>query len=210
MSAVKGRLGAQTRHMNLVERLLGLRISRLPKHLRTRLDAIDRLSPSDPPKPWSKIATVPVGGLEDIGFSRSSDILLSVSANGAGVFDCTSGTLLARDSDADCQIDLPHLQSVGIGPIAGVTIPLAGLHGGGLPSTTVDGWTMEQIPLSWPNDELVLAPPSRSMLWPLDGDVAGLTKLSGFIAPVRAFGFSPTGRSLVVATSSDITIFGRP
>jgi hypothetical protein len=36
-----------------------------------------------------------------------------------------------------------------------------------------------------------------------------LTKLSGLGAELRAFGFSPTGRSLIIATAADIRIIGR-
>jgi hypothetical protein len=36
-----------------------------------------------------------------------------------------------------------------------------------------------------------------------------LTKLAGFTSEIRAFGFSPTGQSLVVATAADVSIFGR-
>jgi len=36
-----------------------------------------------------------------------------------------------------------------------------------------------------------------------------LTKLGGFITEIRTFGFSPTGLSFVVATSSDVIIFSR-
>jgi hypothetical protein len=47
------------------------------------------------------------------------------------------------------------------------------------------------------------------MLWTPAGQQVALTKLTGFISEICVFGFSPTGKSLVVATSADVTVYGR-
>jgi hypothetical protein len=61
--------------------------------------------------------------------------------NGRGVFDCNSGERVARDKDGDWDdLDETRLMSIGIGPLSEIRIRLAGLHGGGLPTTTDDGW----------------------------------------------------------------------
>lgn len=93
---------------------------------------------------------------------------------------------------------------MGIGPIADAPVRLAGLHGGGLSLTTGDGWWVEEVTLRWPSSHLILGRDFGSVysvddpFWKLyDGTT------------LRAFGFSPTGQSLVLATSSDVRIWSR-
>jgi hypothetical protein len=181
----------------------------VPPHLEVRFAALDGLPPGTiPPDPWKKVATFAVGGLASVGFDESSDLLLVTSSAGRGVFDCVHGVRLARDS-GDFDFDIGNLTVAGIGPVAGKLIRVAGLDGGGLSWGTTDGWGIERHPASWPEDVFFLSPPGHSMLWSPAGQPLRLTKLAGFISEVRAFGFSPTGRTLVVATASDIWVFGR-
>ena len=147
-----------------------------------------------------------VGGLTDVGFAESADVLL---AEGRGVFDCREAGLLARDDDTDFGFDVGNLQVAGIGPLSHTLVRTSGLHGGGLAVTTVDGWGLERHPLSWPDDEFFLSPPGQTMLWQPPGDEMRLTKFAGFSSEVRAFGFSPTGKTFIFATAADISVFGR-
>lgn len=101
------------------------------------------------------------------------------------------------------------LKAEGIGPIAGAKVRVGGLRGGGLSTNTADGWGLQRCPLAWPDDELILSPPGQTMLWTPKGQPMKLTKLSGFVTEVRAFGFSPTGGTFVIATASDLAIFAR-
>jgi hypothetical protein len=91
----------------------------------------------------------------------------------------------------------------GIGPLEGQTIRLAGLHGGGLLRCGQQGWTVEELPLDWPDVSLLLVEPWQSIYV----DSAHFTKLA-VEREVRAFGFSETGRSLVLATGSDVAVYG--
>jgi len=161
------------------------------------------------PEPWKQVTIAAVGGLTGIGFDESADLLLAASGAGRGVFDCRTGTLLARDADDEFVFDIGNLLLGGIGPLAGKRVRMSGIYGGGLACRTADGWSIERHPLAWPDDELILSPPGQSMLWSPPEQPMKLTKLAGFTSEVRAFGFSPTGQSLVVATAADISIFGR-
>jgi hypothetical protein len=182
----------------------------VPPHLRARFDALNELPPMTmPPEPWRRVAAFAVGGLTSVGFGESSDLLLAASSAGRGLFDCRNGSLLARDDAKDFSFDIGNLLVEGIGSLARERVRMSGIYGGGLACCTPDGWAIERHPLSWPDDELILSPPSQSMLWSPPGQPVTLTKLAGFISQVHAFGFSPTGRSLVVATAADILVFGR-
>ncbi len=120
----------------------------VPSHLRSMVDRV-RASPVETPPPWRAVGAFAVGGLTDIGFSPRSDLVLVVSGNGRGVFDCVAGERVARDpsvpkdGETDWQ-DCFHLDAEGIGPLAGRRVRTAGLHGGGLPRLTRDGWSVEQ------------------------------------------------------------------
>jgi hypothetical protein len=159
-----------------------------------------------PPKPWKCVGGGAVGGLTEVGFADGSDLLLVVSAQGRGVFDCRSGERVARDCTEpnDGWYDERRLLALGIGPLDGQFIRLAGLGGGGLIRLGCDGWWIETITLVWPDVNLLLGGPWG---WIHDG-VTPFTKLQT-IREFRAFGFSETGQSLVIATSSDLLIYSR-
>ena len=96
-----------------------------------------------------------------------------------------------------------------LGPLEGDDVRVAGLFGGGLSRQTEDGWTVDALPLTWPDERLVLCPPGQTMFWAPDGQADPIC-LPGSATSLVAYGFSPAGRSLVVATSSDVAIFHRP
>lgn len=49
----------------------------------------------------------------------------------------------------------PDLTCPGLGPIAGNPVRIAGLFGGGLHSTTPDGWTLDIVSPEWPHDRVI-------------------------------------------------------
>jgi hypothetical protein len=162
---------------------------------------------SPPPLPWRKGAVLAVGGLRAVGFDRHSDQLLVVSSQGRGVVDCISGQKLARDDEEYFEGE-EHLEAKGIGPLTGKLIHMAGLHGGGLPIVTEDRWTLEVLTLDWPTKEVFLFEPGSWLYGSLYSKPDNFAKLASE-SEVRACGFSHTGRSLVIATSSELTIYNR-
>lgn len=181
----------------------------VPEHLRNRFDVLDRMAPTNPPAPWRRVTLLSMGGLTDVGFANSSDLLLVISSAGRSVVDGAKGVVVARDDEDDFEFDAGNLLAEGIGPLEGVMVRTGGMRGGGLSARTPDGWGLEHHPLSWPDDELFLSPPGQTMLWTAPGQPVSLTKFAGFASEIRAFGFSPTGRCFALATASDVTIYGR-
>lgn len=175
--------------------------------LETLRERIRSLPTTPPPAPWKAIAHVAVGGLSSVGFDRDSDLLLVVSSQGRGVFDCLSGERVARDR-GDYEEDYAHLEAQGIGPLQGHAIRIAGAGGGGLATTTADGWALHRLELDWPAQELVLTEPGSHLFGDLYEKPAPLHKIHQD-STVRACGFSATGLSLVIATSSDLLIIAR-
>ena len=165
------------------------------------------------PRPWRPAETpcTAVGGLQGVGFAvdpaSGRDLLLVDSLDGHGLFDTVSGQRLARERDPDLACPDQDLSCPGLGPIAGVPVRIAGLHGGGLHTTTRDGWLIDTVSPDWPHERVLLSHLSD----PYTGE-EGVTWWHIFHANVsvlRAVGFSPSGTTLVVATSSDVTIWTR-
>jgi hypothetical protein len=173
--------------------------------LRARLRAFDNRKL---PKPWLRKHVAKVGGLFAVGYAPGSDVVLVVSHDGRGVFNALSGERLARESGqphSSWFSEIPY-RARGIGPLSDRSLQLSGLHGGGLPTVTGDGWSVEVVPVDWPDHIVFLQPPNRCVL--VEDRSAGCTRID-VTEQLRAVGFSETGRSLVVATSSDITFYVR-
>jgi hypothetical protein len=136
-----------------------------------------------------------------------------VSGDGHGLFDTVTGEKIARDRDPDPDGStpdaVPDLSCPGLGPITGTRVPIAGLFGGGLHTTTVDGWSLEVASPEWPHHRVLLSSgggmphngPHGERWWHI---------LDSNYSELRAAGFSPSGRTLAVATSSDLTLWTRP
>ncbi|MFI1252361.1 hypothetical protein ACH4U6_00950 [Streptomyces netropsis] len=169
------------------------------------------------PDPWRPVSRpmIPIGGLLGVGFAldpvSGNDLLMVVSSSGHGLFDASTGERLDRDHDPDDDGSTPtgaDLCCPGLGPLAGTRVRIAGLFGGGLHTTTDDGWTVQVVSPEWPDHRVLLSAdgglcrgPAGERWWHV---------FDANYSELRAAGFSPSGRTLAVATSSDVTLFTRP
>jgi hypothetical protein len=160
------------------------------------------------PRPWKQVGVAAVGGLMAVGFAELSDLLLAVSHSGRGLFDARSGKRLARDDSepgAGWLKEVPY-EATAIGVLGGATVRLAGILGGGLARITADGWHLEVTPVDWPNHIVFVEPPGASIFVPERSSSCGRVDVT---EDLRAIGFSQTGNSFVVATSSDLRFYAR-
>lgn len=162
------------------------------------------------PPPWRLVChPLGIGGLTGVGFSDDGELLMVVSHSGRGVFDAVTGVLLARDRDPDSGIpDGADLSCSGLGPLSGQQIRIAGLFGGGLHTGTEDGWTVDVVSPDWPHQRVILSVPGGS---PFDGEaqIDWWHILHADHSELRAAGFSASGLTLAIATSSDLTLLVR-
>ncbi|MBD2319250.1 MULTISPECIES: hypothetical protein [Cyanophyceae] len=177
------------------------------EHLEPLKQKLLLLSISTPPFPWKFVASVAIGGLRSVGFDRNSDSLLVVSSQGRGVLDCITGTKTARDYNEYYKNEV-CLEAEGIGTLSNKIIRMSGLFGGGLPVSTEDGWRLESITLRWPEQMIILIPPDSSIYDNPSSYPNTITKVAEELC-IMAYGFSNTGQSLIVATTSEINIFNR-
>ncbi|ARF74381.1 hypothetical protein B7C62_20695 [Kitasatospora albolonga] len=170
------------------------------------------------PAPWHPVLdrSIPIGGLLGIGFAvhpeTGHDLAMVVSHDGHGLFDAATSKKIARDRDPDPATSAPEahpdLACPGLGPVAGTEIRIAGLFGGGLHTTTSDGWTVDVVSPDWPHDRVILSADGGA-----NNGAAGGTWWHVFhsdYSELRTAGFSPTGLTLAIATSSDLTLWTRP
>lgn len=158
------------------------------------------------PSPWSKAPIHGIGGLTEVGYVPGTDMLLAVSSSGRGLFDCLTGQRIARDytpPDEGHWYDETGLLAQGIGPVEQQIIRLAGLHGGGLPWSNREGWSLERIAPDWPLESIVIQPAGCSVL--VERFAEGCAKIEED-HEIRAFGFSDTGRTFVIALSHSLVI----
>ena len=174
------------------------------KQLRDRLE---QLPYADAPSPWRLAGGSGVAGLTAIGFADGTDDLLVVSHQGRGLFDCLTGERIARDyEEMFANDDESGMTAPGIGKHANTVFRLAGLLGGGFPLLTRDGWGIHVVQLPWPVHVVFLTSECKG----LTGDTRYITKLcNDEPCTFRAAGFSPTGKSFVVATSGEVIIYTR-
>jgi hypothetical protein len=122
------------------------------------------------------------------------------------VIDCRTGEMVAHDQEGE-QVDWydpMRLRVEGIGQLAGKTIRLAGLHGGGLPRVSEDRFALVVAYPDWPDAAVLLQlPPDFS-----PGRHPHQVKIACCEDP-RACGFSETGQTFVIAEPHAVQIFGR-
>lgn len=119
------------------------------------------------PAPWTAVSEnrTPIGGLQGIGFGihpdAGHDLVMVVSTAGHGLFDAVTGEKIARDRDPDPETSTPDdardLACPGLGPLKGTRVRIAGLFGGGLHSTSGDGWSFDVVSPQWPHERVLLS-----------------------------------------------------
>lgn len=161
---------------------------------------------------WENVSTHSVGGLENIGYAPDQDYVIVLSSQGQGIFDCLSGERIARlnnDSDWWEKFDRTNNSIVGFDILDGVNIITFGIYSkDDLRKSTKDGWRLEFSPHQIDanesskihSQEIYLALPEinhKEVIYK-DGP-----------CELRAFGFSDTGKSLIVASSCELIIYSR-
>lgn len=137
---------------------------------------------------WEPVAVVAVGGLTDVGFSSDGRLLLVLGHQGRGVYECHTGARVARDDEDDWAFLDDKGLANGIGPLDGHRLQVAGLMSGGRLPLQSGPWGATQV-----DDGVLLHGPQVEHL--------------GESEEVRVFGFDPTGRTFVLATSSTLRLF---
>lgn len=146
-------------------------------------------------------AFVSVGGCREVGFS-GTDLLLVVSSSGRGVLRLPRGERVARDDDASLAwLDETTPAAEGIGPLAGQMVPVAGLSGGRLATARADGASLTR--------EGAGDPQTESVVLEVEGERRRLVHVWDTGGELVAYGFSPCGEHVIVATTANVSVYTR-
>jgi hypothetical protein len=160
---------------------------------------------------WTHKNTFAIGGLDNVGYAPGQDTLIVLSSQGQGIFDCIKGEKIARqhnDSEWWQLFNQATSSILGFDILDSIEIPTSGLYGKDyLSKATTDGWTLIS---SAESDDKPFEKNLGQRIYLISPD----RKEKTFIAKdgpceLRAFGFSDTGRSFIVALSCDLTIYSR-
>lgn len=176
------------------------------EHLEPLKRELLSLEIENPPPPWQLKTTILIGGLTSVGFDRDTENLLIVSHQGRGVVDCSTGEKTARDYEY--YYENKYLEAEGIGCLSGKIIRMAGLNGGGLSTSTEDDWILESITINFPEEMILLVEPGSDLYGMTWNRPDNFTKIVQD-ANIRAYGFSYTEKTFIIATSSDLIIYNR-
>jgi hypothetical protein len=161
---------------------------------------------------WTHKNTFGIGGLENIGYAPKQDYLMVLSSQGQGIFDCIAGEKIAQlnnDSDWWQNFNQETNSIKGFDILDKTEISTCGLFGqNNLLKSTSDGWTLT-VSNPEPDDkpfEMYLVQKIH-LVSPDKKEKIFITKDGP--CELRAFGFSETGKSLIVALSCDLTIYSR-
>ncbi|MEA9589708.1 hypothetical protein VC279_20275 [Xanthomonas sp. WHRI 10064A] len=169
------------------------------------IELISQIPAKKSPEGWGHVASIAVGGLACVGFSRELPCLLVVSSSGRGVIDCKTGEKVERDYEENVGLDKHGLHCQGVGIIKDEIISLGGLYGGGLPLSNEAGESLDVVSPEWPESYLILSKPNKSLFF--EGHQSGCTIM--YTGYLRAYGFSWCGNYIVAACSSDLDIWSR-
>lgn len=161
---------------------------------------------------WTHKKTFAIGGLENIGYAPNQDFLIVLSSQGQGIFNCKTGEKIARqndDSDWWENFDQTTNSIVGFDLLENIKIKTHGLYGDdNLPKTSQDNWTLivtEPEPDDNPFEKYLV---KRIYLVSPDKEEKIFIAKDG-ACELRAFGFSDTGDTFIIALSCDLTIYSR-
>jgi hypothetical protein len=153
---------------------------------------------------WRHLTTISVGGLENLGFSRSGNIIV-LSSQGRGILDAATGQKIFRDDKDWWQDFISDERAIaGFGGEKDAMIKLSGLHTQDyLAKKTSDGW------LLYAEDSFHGSMPIKRFFLTHSGSSASKFIVEDGPCEVRCYGFSDDERLMVIATSCELVIWIR-
>ena len=152
--------------------------------------------------------TFAIGGLQNIGYVPGEDLLVVLSAQGQGIFDCLTGQRIARSNEEWYPKFNDKTFSVdGFDILSNTSIPTSGIYGGDrLIKSTMDNWKVTaKTKTQWKG----LRATKRTKIYLYSPNNTAIQVGEDGPCELRAFGFSDTGKSFVIALSCELKIFSR-
>jgi len=162
---------------------------------------------------WNQKIIYAIGGLQNVGYVTGEDVLIVLSLQGAGIIDCLSGARLARNNKENWwdKFDEKNATVTGFDFLADVRIKTHGLFGGdSLYKRSLDGWKLSKKNSSSIFHFLKFKSSKREIV-NLHSPNGRESKVVHDVGPceLRAYGFSDTGKSFIIASTCELVIYRR-
>jgi len=160
---------------------------------------------------WHKTGNWAIGGLQEIGFNSNSDLLMVLSSQGRGIFDCVKNEKIGRDYFdyymENWDSDLGIVEGFGI--LKDEKIKCGGFEAPDiLKKETKDGWKIKiekAIRPNWKKEDVM-----SNVLYLTNKEINEKIEIYYFHSKIdRGYGYSETGNSFVIGTSSNLLIWNR-
>jgi hypothetical protein len=151
---------------------------------------------------WEHVVTMAIGGLEEVGFATSGNIIV-LSSQGRAIIDCSNGQKIFRDNK-EWWNDFREEEKVitGFGSEKDAAIKIFGLHTEDfLPKTTSDGWSLSS------ESSFHGAIPIRKFFLKHFQSPEPIFISEDGPCEVRAYGFSSDEKTMIVATSCEVILW---
>ncbi|MGB0853872.1 MAG: hypothetical protein ACPGSI_11305 [Pikeienuella sp.] len=162
---------------------------------------------------WKRTCEIAVGGLRAVGFFEGAedpklDKLLAIGSRGQTIIDCLSGKVTYRNRQED-GYDPQNLIAWDLSGQNAEPVRMSGVDGGGLNKATLDGWSVECLPINWPIHHYVLQHPGGSLLSDHKLGRESRFDLIDFDLESLVWGFSNSGNNLLQTRFGDVILWSR-
>lgn len=160
---------------------------------------------------WKHKNTFTIGGLQNVGYAAQSDIVMVLSSQGQGIFNCRNGEKIARLHNDMNWVGFDDVTNTvaGFDCLQDQVINTSGLYGGDcLSKISNDGWELTAEPRHAAKGG-ISDYPSTHIILTQSTTMAKMKVAEDGACELRAFGFSDTYMSFIVATSCELIIYSR-
>lgn len=156
---------------------------------------------------WNKIALYGVGGLREIGFYKNTNLILVLSGQGRGLFDCSTGEKIARDK-SDYYTEKWDSNTGIVEGIADLKDELIICGGFEYPDKlNKETYYGDKISIKKETRKIWNGSNAECEIIYIESNNDKVEVYFSAYGINRAFGFSNTGETFVMATSSDLHIW---
>ena len=157
--------------------------------------------------PWKPTAFFITDPLVGAGFLPGKEVALVLTHDDRILIDCKTGKELVRDefSETEKEYDIGEL-TYKWPERCEDKIQIAGIHGGELPQVTSDGWQIFYTTVYQPQVDIILEPPKKHY-WREPKECARINPRG--LYDLRAFGFSYSGKSIIILGHDEVCMFNR-
>ena len=177
------------------------------EHLQSIIDLLSNASREPLSKPWNYLGNINIGAVYALGFERGSENLITITSDGQAVIDCKTGKKIYRNREND-GYDHEREKAIRLDKPERAAIDTCSIAGGSLRRVTKDGYSVNEYSTNGITYLYILQAPNSSLY---DVKLGRAPKFEIVDEDFKAkfFGFSWSGRTLILVVDGDLEIWSR-